>query len=105
LENRRHLLALLTIITARKAVSNAELARSKASPRSNISPTPAPLRVASNNFADSANSPAEQALLNDLYSHFVSALPDELQDIAEQFLAGRSNTEIAASRGCAVRTV
>ena len=113
LENRQHLFALLTIITARKAATHLEregrLKRGAGQVQGEsalefLANSSAPARGIEQ-VADSANSPAEQALLNDQYSHFVSAVPDELREIAEQFLAGRSNSEIAESRGCAVRTV
>jgi RNA polymerase sigma factor (sigma-70 family) len=112
-ENRQHLFALLTIITARKAATHLEREGRLKRGAGQVQGESALEYLAHSStaargldqVADSANSPAEQALLNDQYSHFVNALPEALRDIAEQFLAGRSNHEIAESRGCAVRTV
>jgi DNA-directed RNA polymerase specialized sigma24 family protein len=50
-------------------------------------------------------SPLEQALLNDCYDRYVSALPQPLRDIAELHLSGCTHKEIADQIGCVVRTV
>jgi DNA-directed RNA polymerase specialized sigma24 family protein len=49
--------------------------------------------------------PLEQALLNDCYQRYLTALPEPLREIAELNLSGRTHKEIATQMGCVVRTV
>jgi RNA polymerase sigma factor (sigma-70 family) len=49
--------------------------------------------------------PLEQALLNECYQRYVTALPETLRDIAELYLSGCTHQEIAAHVGFVVRTV
>jgi RNA polymerase sigma factor (sigma-70 family) len=49
--------------------------------------------------------PFEQALLNECYERYVTALPETLRDIAELYLSGCTHKEIAAQVGFVVRTV
>jgi len=55
--------------------------------------------------AGTQQSPAEQALLNDCYRHYVHSLGNGLRDVAELHLAGCTHKEIAARLGCVERTV
>jgi len=113
LENRQHLLALLTIITVRKAASHIEHeGRIKRGGGQIQGESVLECLAASttdvrgiDRVEDSAVSPAEQAAAIDLYAHYVNALPADLRDVAEQYLANRSNQDIAQARRCAVRTV
>ncbi len=113
LGNRQHLLALLTIITVRKAASHIEReGRIKRGGGQVQGESALEFLAGSSNNAraieqvvDSAVSPDELAAIKDLYSHYVNALPEDLRDIAEQYLANCPTREIAQRRGCAVRTI
>ena len=54
---------------------------------------------------DSTLGPDEAAVANDLYSHYINALSEDLRDIAEQYLANRSMEDIAKTKCCAISTV
>ena len=102
LANRHDLLALLTHITACKAVNQIEHeigAQKRGGGRvqgdSAIDilardPTPTPL---------------EQAILKDCYRYYLEELPDNLRSFAESYLAGFTHKEIARQLGCVERTV
>ena len=113
LENRQHLFALLTIITARKAATHIEHAGRLKRGAGHVQGESALEFLAGSNadnrgidqVADSTPGPDEAALLNDEFSHYLNELPDDLRDIAEKFLDGWSNRDIADARDCAVRTI
>jgi DNA-directed RNA polymerase specialized sigma24 family protein len=109
LASRHDLLALLTHIIACKAVNQIkhEVGTRKrggglglealAGPGQNENDPEAP--------ADGGHTPLDQAVLNDLYRHYVDGLPDSLRDFAELYLAGCTHKESADRLRCSLRTV
>jgi RNA polymerase sigma factor (sigma-70 family) len=101
LRNRTDLLALLTIITARKAATliERETARKRGG---SIAPAHAtPL----DQLQDSDPTPQQEALLHDCYEQYMSRLPENLRPFAERFLSGLTYREIAQQMNCSERTV
>jgi RNA polymerase sigma factor (sigma-70 family) len=114
LTNRHQLLALLTHITACQAVNQIkhELGVQKRGggrvQGESVLDNPAAPGGASRGLEqaeDPGLSPQEQALLNDSYQHYVTALPENLREHAELYLAGLTHQEIADRVGCTERTV
>jgi DNA-directed RNA polymerase specialized sigma24 family protein len=113
LSNRQELLALLTHITACQAVNQIkhEVGVQKRGGGRVRGETgfgagesgegPRGLDLAE----DPEPSPAEQAILNDCYQHYVNALPEHLRPYAELCLAGFTHQEIADRLDCTERTV
>jgi len=105
LANRQDFLALVTTITACKAVNQIqhEVGVQKRSGR--------PIRGEAASFSlataevESGRTPEEEAILNDWYRHFLEGLPVKLRDFAELYLAGCSQREIAVQLHCGLRTV
>jgi DNA-directed RNA polymerase specialized sigma24 family protein len=54
-------------------------------------------------IADRGPMPEEAAILRDCLDHYLSALPENLREFAEMYLAGFSNSEIAQAKGCSKR--
>jgi len=112
-ENRQHLLALLTIITARKAATYIEHEGRIKRGGGHVQGESALEHLASSTsnaraidrVEDPAISPDEEAVARDLYSHYINALPEDLRTIAEQYLANCPKPDIAQAKHCAVRTV
>jgi RNA polymerase sigma factor (sigma-70 family) len=101
LENRADFLALLTHIVACQAHiqltrDNAQKRRTALVPGYSVWETLA---------AEAEPTPLESALLNDCYHHFLDSLPEPLRETAELYLAGLTQTEIAAKLDCVPRTV
>lgn len=113
LENRQQLFAVLTIITARKAANR--FPRGKKAKQVRVDGESALKYLAGEGessmpdglaqVVDSAFGPAEKASLKDFYSHFINALPEDLREIAERWLAGCSNRDIADATGWSVQTI
>ncbi len=113
LENRQHLFAVLTLITARKAANR--FPRGKNAKQVRVQGESELKFLAGGGesssldglaqIVDSAFGPAEQASLKDLLSRFFDALPDDLRDIAERWYAGCANRDIAAATGWSVQTI
>jgi DNA-directed RNA polymerase specialized sigma24 family protein len=101
LVNRHQFLALLSHIISCKACNQVthELTARKGGGR--VQQGSALVRLAQ----DSANSPLEEAILNDCYQKYVGNIPENLRPYAELFLQGYSRQEIASRIGCADRTV
>jgi DNA-directed RNA polymerase specialized sigma24 family protein len=109
LADRHDLLALLTHIIACKAVNQIkhEVGTRKrgggrglealAGPGQHENDAEAP--------ADGGHTPLDQAVLNDLYRHYVDGLPDSLRGFAELYLAGCTHKETADRLRCSLRTV
>ncbi|MBI3466975.1 MAG: RNA polymerase subunit sigma-70 [Planctomycetes bacterium] len=113
LQNRHDLLALLTLITTRKAAHQVErdrrLKRGGGQERGESA-----LDVLASSHSDARGiervasatlGPDEQVMARDTYEHFVNRLPEDLRPIAEAWLGGSSHREIAKMLNCAVRTV
>ena len=113
LKNRHDLLALLTIIRARKAAHQIERDRRQKRGGGQERGESA-LDVLASSHSDARGieqvasptlGPDEQVMARDTYEHFVNRLPEDLRLIAEAWLAGSSHREIAKMLNCAVRTV
>jgi DNA-directed RNA polymerase specialized sigma24 family protein len=100
LENRHHLLALLSTIVACKAVNERKraLRQKRGGGRGrDVSDLEA--------LAGEECSPAQQVLLDDCYDHFINGLAEGLRPFAELHLAGFTHREIAVQLNCVERTV
>ncbi len=113
LQNRHDLLALLTIITARKAAHQVERDRRQKRGGGQERGESA-LDVLASSDSDARGiqrvasptlGPDEEVMARDTYEHFVNRLSQGLRPIAEAWLAGSSHREIAKLLNCAVRTV
>jgi DNA-directed RNA polymerase specialized sigma24 family protein len=102
LDNRDDLLALLTHLTACKAVNQIEHEIGVQKRGEGRVQCGSALEILA---ADAEPTPLEQALLNDCYQHYLDALPDKLRVFAEPYLAGCTHKEIAAQLDCVERTV
>jgi RNA polymerase sigma factor (sigma-70 family) len=111
LQNRHHLLAILSHIIACRAVNQMEYElsaqkRGGGKVHNESAHWVSGERRHALELATSAEkTPLEQAILNDCYRHFVSSLPEHLRDFAELHLAGCTHKEIAKQLGCVERTV
>jgi DNA-directed RNA polymerase specialized sigma24 family protein len=110
LASRHDLLALLTHIIACKAVNQIKHevgTRKRGGGRDQFTLDSLTGADGSNAGAptDGARTPLDQAILNDLYHHYVSGLRDSLRDFAELYLAGCAQMEIAERMHCSLRTV
>lgn len=111
LTSRHDFLALLTTITARKAINQIEHERGVqkrgAARRSRETSAVAACDEGGGLEAVVAAGPTpyEEAMLKDSYRHFIDALPERLQEFAELHLAGCTHREIAERMGCVERTV
>jgi DNA-binding NarL/FixJ family response regulator len=56
-------------------------------------------------LAAAGRTPQEEAILLDNYRHFVESLPERLRNVAELYLAGLTQREIADQLQCGLRTV
>jgi DNA-directed RNA polymerase specialized sigma24 family protein len=115
LANRHQLLALLTHITACQAANQIKHELGVQRRGGGRVRGESALAVAADSgddarrgleqIADTGLSPQEQALLEDCYQHYVSALPEHLRDFAELYLSGLTYQEIADRQACTERTV
>ena len=113
LENRQHVLALLTIITVHQAANHREREGCVKRGAGRVQGESAlEFLVGSTSSArgieqveDSALAPDEEVVAHDMYSHYVNALPEDLRHIAEQYLANRPLDAIARAKRCSVSTV
>ncbi|MBI3467050.1 MAG: hypothetical protein HY000_28885 [Planctomycetes bacterium] len=113
LENRNQLVALLTIITARKAASLIERENRFKRGAGEVQGESALESLAGSRsdergierVPDPGLSPDEQVIAEDAYSHFVNALDENLRNFADLWLAGHSSKEIAQMKSCSVRNV
>ncbi len=111
LNNRHHLLALLTHIIACRAsnqVKHELVVRKRGaghvrgeSALEASGDTPRGLE----RLEDPGLAPQEIALLHESYQRYVEALPDKWRAVAELYLASLTHQEIAEQRGCTERTV
>jgi DNA-directed RNA polymerase specialized sigma24 family protein len=102
LTNRNDLLALLTHLIACKAAN--QIKHEVGLQKRNAGRTQSDSSL--DRLAEAPGpTPLEQALLNDCYERYVTALPDMLREIAELHLSGCTHKEIAGQVGCVVRTV
>jgi RNA polymerase sigma factor (sigma-70 family) len=102
LANRHDFLALLTHIIACEAVNQVEY--DTAQKRGGNSRGRLTLEELAS-IPDGERTPMEQALVCDCYHHYLDRLPRALHQVAEPYLAGFTNREIAARLGCVERTV
>jgi RNA polymerase sigma factor (sigma-70 family) len=100
LTNRQELLALLTHITACKAIHLLE--KELGGKRDCRRRQDAVLEALAQRREPG---PEEEALLHDCYRHFLDGLPPALREFAVLFLAGFNQLEIAERLGCVDRTV
>jgi RNA polymerase sigma factor (sigma-70 family) len=100
LQNRHHLLALLTTIVACKATNEIKHAMRQKRGGGQSQET-SDMAV----LMDDEFSPLQQALLSDCYEHYLKGLPQELRAVAELYLADYTHREIAERQGCVERTV
>ena len=113
LENRYDLLALLTIITARKTAHQVERDRrqkrgggqERGESALDVLASSHSDRRGIERVASPTLGPEEEVMARDAYEHFVNRLPQDLRPIAEAWLVGSSHREIAQQLRCAVRTV
>ena len=112
LASRHDLLALLTTITACKAINQLKHERGVQKRGGAARETLAESFSTDDDdtwgldaFAAAERTPYEEALLKDSYQHFIAGLPERLQEFAELHLAGCTNREIAERMGCVERTV
>jgi RNA polymerase sigma factor (sigma-70 family) len=114
LANRHDLLAVLTHVTACKAINQIErelgtLKRGKGRVRGESaldylagqSSMPPGLQQ----VAAALHLPDAEALLRDCYDHYLNRLPESVREVARLHLAGLSNREIAEELACVERTV
>jgi DNA-directed RNA polymerase specialized sigma24 family protein len=104
LATRQDFLALVTTITACKAVNHIqhEVGVQKRG-RGQVSGD-AGLSSLTTAELDAGRTPEEEAILNDTYRHFVEGLPAKLRNFAELYLAGCTQREIAEQLHCGLRT-
>lgn len=93
LVTRADLLALLTQIVTRKALNQIKYEVGVQKRGQGQVVAASALAVAE--CADDGPTPADQALLNDCYEHYVDGLPPELRQYAALYLAGHTHREIA----------
>jgi DNA-directed RNA polymerase specialized sigma24 family protein len=114
LTNRHQLLALLSHITACQAANQIKhelgvLKRGRGRVRGesilNGGANSGEAARGLEQLEDPGLSPQERVLLDDCYTHYVSALPEHLREFAELYLAGLTYQEIADQLGCTERTV
>jgi DNA-directed RNA polymerase specialized sigma24 family protein len=105
LANRRDLVALLTIITERRAINQLKREMRKKRGGGAVA-EPLPSESGDGPAAeDRAPPPPAQVVLDDWCRHCLGKLGDELRPVAEMLLAGCSRKEIAAALRCSERTV
>lgn len=110
LVNRHDLLALLTHIIACQAVNQIkhEIGRQKRGGGRVRGEEALEVLVSSGEQGLSGAAgptPLDQAIVHDLYCHYVSGLPDHLRDFAELYLAGCTHRETAERLACSLRSV
>ncbi len=113
LENRAQLFALLVTIASRKAATHVERAgrakrgsgkvRGESALDALVGPA-AEVRGAEQH-EDPRPTAESEAIVKDLYQHYLGALADSLRSFAELYLAGWSHREIGERLGCKTRTV
>jgi RNA polymerase sigma factor (sigma-70 family) len=102
LENRHDLLALLSHITACKAINYLDRELGTRKRGSGHAPEPTPLECLAQ---QRERSPVEEALLDDCYQYYLDGLPPNLREVAVLYLAGLTQQEMAQRLGCVERTV
>ena len=113
LRNRHDLIALLVVITARKAATLVERAlrqkrgcgQVRGESALDILASSSHLGRGIDQVVDDQPSAQEQAMLKEQYNRYLAELPDDLREIAELYLVGYSNRDIARMVGCVRRTV
>ena len=113
LQNRHDLLALLTIITARKTAHQVERDRrqkrgggqERGESALDVLASSHSDRRGIQRVASPTLGPDEEVMARDTYEHFVNRLSQDLRPIAETWLTGSSHREIAQIIGCSVRSV
>ena len=111
LENRNDLWALLMVITAHKAADQLKYhgreKRGGRQPHRELAlelPRSSQPGQACQPYHDAGPLPDEQAVLADCYDHFLGRLNEKYRDLADMYLIGVSNSEIAERMGCSKRT-
>ena len=117
LENRQDLMALLVIITARKAASQIEHEERLKRGAGHVQGESG-LEILAGSGLDIRGmerardlrrpqplTPEEEAILRDCYEQYMGRLPESLRDFAEHYLAGFSYEEIAQMKDCSRKTV
>jgi RNA polymerase sigma factor (sigma-70 family) len=114
LASRQDFLALLTTITACKAVNQIQHeAGVQKRGGGRLQGESALLGLAEldtgvpglEGVAAAGRTPAEEAILKETYRHFLEGLPPKLRDFAELYLADCTQREIAEQLQCGLRTV
>jgi RNA polymerase sigma factor (sigma-70 family) len=113
LTNRGDFLALMTIITARKAARQIGHERCVKRGGGRVRGESAldalagssQLRRGIEHVQGNGRTPAEEELLHETYEQAMARLPDKLRPFAELHLAGLTHKEIAEKLDCAERTV
>ncbi len=102
LKNRNDLLALLTHITACKAINYLDRELGTKKRGLGHAPEPTPLESL---VQERERNPLEDAALNDCYRQYLDGLPPNLREFGVLYLAGFTQQEIAERLGCVERTV
>src|SRR5438132_78138 len=105
LANRQDFLALVTTITACKAINQIQHEAGVRKRGGGLVHTETEFVSLAGLDVSDRRSPEEEAILADSYRFFVEGLPAKLQAFAELYLAGCTHREIAERLECGLRTV